>query len=134
MWSDIDASNFRVRGPTYILDKVKTVSAPCLFKLVAIDVFEVPEPTQHICSHPKNRVSLAHQRGDSTWVFVMNIMVPGPPFLCFCAYMEGNPEMFKESTPFGRIANKFFNGTDDTFRDNRFKLIPKVRNIHTLCC
>jgi hypothetical protein len=91
MWSDIDASNFRVRGPTYIVDKVKAVSAPSLFKLLAIDVFEVPEPTQHICSHPKNRVKLAMERGEPTWVFVMNIMVPGPPYLCFVAYMEGNP-------------------------------------------
>jgi hypothetical protein len=29
-------------------------------------------------------------------------------------------------TPFGRIARPFFNGNDDEFRNNRFKLIPKV--------
>ena len=29
-------------------------------------------------------------------------------------------------TPFGRVAKPFFNGNDDEFRNNRFKLIPKV--------
>ena len=90
VWSDVDASTFRVRGPTYNIDKVKTPSAPNLFKLLAVDLFEVPEPTQNICANPRNRVNLALQRGEKTWVFVMNIMVPGPPFLSFVAYMEGN--------------------------------------------
>lgn len=91
VWSDIDASTFRVRGPTYTVDKVKTASAPSLFKLLAVDCFEVNEPTQNIAAHPRNRVALAHERGEKTWVFVMNIMVPGPPFLSFVAYMEGDP-------------------------------------------
>lgn len=91
VWRDIDAQNFKVRGPTYNIDKVKTVSAPSLFKLLGIDLYEVPEPTQNICGHPKNRVNLALQRGEKTWVFVMNIMVPGPPFLCFVVYMQGDP-------------------------------------------
>ena len=29
-------------------------------------------------------------------------------------------------TPFGRIAQKFFFGNDDEYRDNTFKMIPKV--------
>jgi hypothetical protein len=151
MWRDIDASNFKVRGPTYNVDKVKTVSAPSLLKLLAIDLYEVPEPTQNICAHPKNRVNLALQRGEKTWVFVMNIMVPGPPFLSFVVYMTGDPvrmrahlreatiltmfviyfkEIIEQDTPFGRIAKRFFHGNDDEFRNNRFKLIPKV---DTMC-
>lgn len=90
MWTEPDASTFRVRGETYNTDKVKKNSAPSLFKLIAIDLFEVSEPTPNIASHPKNRVCLAHQRGDPTWVFVVNIMVPGPPYLSFVAYMEGD--------------------------------------------
>lgn len=33
-----------------------------------------------------------------------------------------------EDTPFGRVAKPFFEGNDDEFRNNRFKLIPKVQN------
>ena len=41
MWSEPDASTFRLRSKTYLQDKFKCNSAPALFKLVAIDVFEV---------------------------------------------------------------------------------------------
>jgi hypothetical protein len=90
MWGDVDASTFRVRSRTYCIDKVKTTSAPSIFKLIAIDVFETAEPTSHIAAHPKNRVALAHQRGEKTWVFIVNIMVPGPPHYSFVVYMEGD--------------------------------------------
>ena len=91
VWSDINAATFKVRGPTYNVDKVKAISAPALFKMIGIDLYEVPEPTQNVCAHPRNRVNLALQRGEKTWVFVMNIMIPGPPFLCFVVYMVGDP-------------------------------------------
>lgn len=126
VWADINASSFKVRGPTYNVDKVKTVSAPALFKLIGIDLYEVPEPTQNVCAHPRNRVNMALQRGEKSWVFVMNIMIPGPPFLCFVVYMQGDPELLEQDTPFGRIAKRFFHGNDDEFRNNRFKLIPKI--------
>lgn len=152
-------------------DKVKAASAPSLFKLLCIDLFEVsfdlsfflfwekyyffeargwgkhahvhvsndsdhrfriaytaqvPEPTQNIAANPKNRVYQALQRGDTTFAFVMNIMVPGPPHLCFVVYLTGDKALFEEDTPFGRIARPFFHGNDEEFRNNRFKLIPKV--------
>lgn len=103
------------------------LSEPSLFKLVAVDVFEVPEPTRNIASNPKNRVHQAFLRGETTWCFVMNIMVPGPPHLCFVIYLEGDRKKIEEDTPFGRIARPFFYGHDDEFRNNRFKLIPRVR-------
>jgi hypothetical protein len=62
MWANADASTFRVRGASYNQDKVKVPSAPSLFKLLAIDLFEVPEATRNIASHPNNRVFLANQR------------------------------------------------------------------------
>jgi hypothetical protein len=86
MWMESDASTFRVRGETYNSNKVKTPSAPALFKLLCIDFFEVPETTQNIAGHVRNRVNMALQRGDDSWVFVVNIMVPGPPFLSFVIY------------------------------------------------
>lgn len=126
MWTESDASTFRVRGGTYNADKVKVPSAPSLFKLVAIDLFEVPEATRNISAHPRNRVHMALQRSDPAWVFVVNIMVPGPPFLSFVAYFQGDPKLIDADTPFGRVARRFFNGNDDEERNNRFKLIPKI--------
>jgi hypothetical protein len=90
MWTESDPTGFRVRGGSYITDKQKVPSAASLFKLLAIDLLEVPETTKNISSHPRNRVHLALLRGDPTWVFVVNIMVPGPPYLCFVAYFQGD--------------------------------------------
>ena len=129
MWSESDATAFRVRGASYNLDKVKCYSAPSMFKLLAIDLFEAPElATLNVGANPKNRVALAAQRGDPTWVFIVNVMVPGPPFLSFVAYFQGDPALFEQDTPFGRIAKRFFLGSEieNEFRNNRFKLIPRV--------
>lgn len=127
MWAEPDLQTFRLRSKTYNQDKQKVLSEPSLFKLVAVDIFEVPEPTRNIASNPKNRVAQAFARGETTWCFVMNIMVPGPPHLCFVVYLEGDRKKIEEDTPFGRIARPFFFGHDDEFRNNRFKLIPRVR-------
>ena len=125
-WSRPKPESFRLRGKTYMTDHVKTASAPCAFELVAVDMFEVKEPTVNIAAHPRNRVALAHARGDPDWFFVVNIMVPGPPNLSFVAYMRGNQEDLRADTPFGRVANPFFFGSDNEFRNNRFKLVPKI--------
>jgi hypothetical protein len=90
MWQESDASTFKVRSETYNTDKVKCNSAKAVFRPIAIDFYEVPEPTHNISSHPKNRVNLAHQRGEDSWVFVVNIMVPGPPYLSFVMYFQGD--------------------------------------------
>ena len=37
-WNNIDATTFRIRGKSYIADRVKVASAPAVFKLIAIDV------------------------------------------------------------------------------------------------
>jgi hypothetical protein len=126
VWSEPDHTTFRVRGKTYNVDKLKVTPSAALFKLIAVDLLETTESQHNISAHPRNRVNMALQRGDKTWVFVLNIMVPGPPYLSFVAYLQGDRALFEEDTPFGRIARPFFNGNDDEFRNNRFKLIPKV--------
>lgn len=126
MYKEPDARSFRVRGANYIEDRIKVVSAPYLFKLLCCDLFEVPGPTTNICSHPRNRVYRALQRNEDVWVFAVNIMVPGPPYLSFVAYFQGDKSQLTGDTPFGRVAQKFFFGSDDEYRNNRFKLIPKV--------
>ena len=87
---DSDASTFRVRGKDYMASKVKTASAPALFKFIGIDLYETPEAHKNIASHPRNRVHQALQRGETSWVFVMNIMVPGTPYLNFVCYFLGD--------------------------------------------
>jgi len=120
------AESFKVRGRTYPTDQVKVPSAPAVFKLVAVDLLESAVPVVNIAAHAKNRVRLAKERGEKTWVFVLHLMIPGPPQLSLVAYFEGDYAKVGSDTPFGRVARPFFTGNDDTFRNNRFKLIPKI--------
>ena len=91
MWKDSDASTFKVRGGSYMTDKVKANSASCMFKFIGIDLYETDGAHQNIASHPKNRVHQALQRGDDSWVFVVNFMVPGNPYYSsFVSYFLGN--------------------------------------------
>jgi len=126
MWMDSDAASFRVRARSYNSDKLKTPSSPALFKFIGIDLFETVEAHRNIAANPKNRVHQAMLRGEDSWLFVVNIMVPGTPYLNFVCYFQGDRSLIEADTPFGRIARPFFNGNDDEFRNNRFKLIPKV--------
>jgi len=131
VWSVADATTFRVRGPNYLQDRIKIQSSPSLFKLLAVDIYETDEPIFNIASHPKLRLQSAVQRGDCPdFVWVVNIMIPGPPNYAFVTYSTPNdPHFFDESRdndPVNRIAKRFFFGDDDSFRDHRFKLIPKV--------
>jgi hypothetical protein len=44
----------------------------------------------------------------------------------FVVLAAGLQALIEQDTPFGKVARPFFNGNDDEFRNNRFKLIPKV--------
>jgi len=141
LWGVADVSGFVVRGPSFTEDRVKIPAGEPLFDLVAVDLWRLDEaPCPNIAAQPGNRVQLARQRGDSTWIFVLQLQVPGPPWFAFVAYFVPknragwDPKVFESSnrehcegnTPFSRLARPFFFGDDDDYRDDRFKLIPKV--------
>lgn len=48
-----------------------------------------------------------------------------PSCVCVCVCVPAQ-SVLQQNTPFGRIAQRYFFGSDDEFRNNRFKLIPKV--------
>ena len=102
-------------------------SGPPQFDLVAVDLWRVDQPIPNVAAQPTNRVQRALGHGDRTWVFVLQIQIPGPPHFAFAAYyVPRDPTCLAADSPFGRVAQPFFFGPDDDFRDSRFKLIPKV--------
>jgi hypothetical protein len=140
-WGDADVSAFIVRGPSFTEDRVKIPAGEPLFDLVAVDLWRLNEgPCPNIAAQPGNRVQLARQRGDKTWTFVLQFQVPGPPWFAFVAYYvprdvtnwslnrkgSSGGQQDAPETPFDRLAKPFFFGDDDDYRDDHFKLIPKV--------
>ncbi len=128
-WAEPGGETFMVRGKNYLADKKKIASAPSLFKLLAVDLIETPEGSlQNIAAHPKNRVARAKASGDNpnAFTFIFTFMIPGPPYLSYCAYWEVDKSLIEADTPFGSLAKRFFFGDSDAFRDDRFKFIPKI--------
>ena len=59
---------------------------------------------------------------------VVTLVVPGPPAYTLAMYCVcKDPAALKnQATPLGRVARPFFFGDDDTYRDARFKLTPRM--------
>ncbi|CAM9908395.1 unnamed protein product [Scytosiphon promiscuus] len=126
-WEEAVGSDFMVRGPSYLTNRVKVPSEKQMFRLRAVDLFVLPEPATHLAAHSSNRVQLARKAGETSFVWVLQIMVPGPPHYAFvCYFTPGTDNWLDETTPFGKLAKRVFFGDSDAFRDERLKLIPKI--------
>mmetsp|Transcript_39863 Transcript_39863/g.96198 ORF Transcript_39863/g.96198 Transcript_39863/m.96198 type:complete len:518 (-) Transcript_39863:1292-2845(-) len=147
-WSEPEVKSFMVRGPTYMKDRKKiNNSAKPAFSLLTVDLIQHvgQEPYyQPICGHPRERVQQAIKREEEfgsadkelpPFVFAVNLCLPSSGVVTNAnlyyhqvSYfgIENMDEIENETTPFGRLMNKFIFGDDDDFRDKTFKLIPRV--------
>jgi hypothetical protein len=65
----------------------------------------------------------------SPFIFVVNIMLPGPPFyhgVFYYAVDDMSSIDGSDGTGSSRLANQFLFGDSDEFRDRTFKLIPQI--------
>ena len=139
-WCEGHAEDFKVRGPTYLEDHVKMTSGPNMFHLVGCDLFELDRPADHICAHPDNvvyKMNKAWMENGSKeserppFIFCVNIILPGPPFLSAVHYMTPkDPSMLTDGSPFAELMGDFMDmeSGNNEFRDSRFKIIPGVRS------
>lgn len=131
MWTEPDGTAMLVRGPDYLTDRRKIPSAPPVFRLVGVDLFECKEPQEHIAARPDNIVQreLARHAQAGTempFTFVINFVIPGNPRLALVLYYQApSPSVLTEDSPFADLMNEFLEGTDE-FRNERFKLIPCI--------
>ena len=89
MWEEPPSSLFHVRSKSYLQNKQKVPSAPSVFKLSSVDLFSTSSPMHNIAGHPlKNTTSSSIE--NNNYYFVVNILIPGPPFLSFVLYFSGN--------------------------------------------
>lgn len=143
MWAEPDANSFKVRGKLYKKDKKKYNAGQSMFRLIAVDFLEVSSIIMKgIARHPKERIQQALAResekkktGSSDpvdmppFIFLLNITLPGSPLhhmLFYYAVDDMSTIDGSAGTPFSKIANQFFFGDSDEFRDHTFKLIPQI--------
>lgn len=132
-WSEPDASFFCVRGPTYLVDKVKLPSQASLFPLAAVDLFLTDVPQQHVACHPGAFVAKRrHRQPPHASLFAVNFCMPWGNLVAYWATDKLNSivdhraaESDDEEDAARTVFERFTHG-DDTYRDARLKLIPRV--------
>lgn len=136
-WAEPAADTFKVRGPRYLRDQKKFPSDGSVFQLLTVDCLQTKKPVRSgICSLPNERIQLALKREAETgfgehlpaFVLCINLIMPGDPLYHLVFYFGCNDiETLKTNkTPFGRVARRFFFGSSDEFRDQTFKIIPRI--------
>ena len=116
-WSRPENDIFRVRGATYLQDRIKIPSAPAPFHCRGVDIWLTDNPERHISRHPS---VLGGKLGEDD-TFVVNFLLP---FGNFVAYF-GIPPIDKFPSKLGNVWTKFLEG-DQQYRDARLKLLPVV--------
>jgi hypothetical protein len=116
-WSQPNANIFRVRGPTYLKDKIKIQSDACPLTCRGVDVWMTDNPQRHIARHPS---VLGGKLGDED-TFMVNFLLP---FGNFVAYFS-IPPLNKFPKKLRNVWSKFLKG-DQQYRDARLKLLPVV--------
>ena len=137
-WAESPALSFNVRGQTYLKDSRKEPSEEALFTLLTVDIIQTADGKgimAGICGHPDERIQRALRREKETgipqlpeFIFCVNLAMPGPPFYHVMIYFgcDDIDVLTNTDTPLGRLAKPFFFGDSDDFRDNTFKLIPRI--------
>lgn len=137
-WSEPSAEQYEVRSKNYMKTGIKTPSQKSAFELLTVDLINSETPIYTgLCSHPGERVQLALERERKTgvkelpeFVFAVNLCIPADVIYHAVFYYGIDKTTMDEiqncETAFGRLMNKFIFGDSNEFRNNAFKLIPRV--------
>lgn len=141
MWAEPDPNSFIVRGPNYLEDRVKINAGNSIGQLVAMDVVAVDAPIlTGMGTHPTERIQLGLQREKEmkekglkcdtpSFMFVINIVVPAAQcyhMVFYYAVDDMSTIDGTNGTPSSKLCQQFIFGEDDEFRDQTFKLIPRI--------
>lgn len=119
-WGQPLASTYKIRSKNYLKTKKKIPSRPLLTRVLAVEAFKGPKPVQHVCSYPfswyqKNKRKLP--KGGFTFVHSVQMTSMGTTVFSY--------HHIPDSTKLPKLVQQFIDG-DDKFRNNRFKMIPRI--------
>uniref|UniRef100_A0A7S2SHE6 START domain-containing protein n=1 Tax=Mucochytrium quahogii TaxID=96639 RepID=A0A7S2SHE6_9STRA len=120
--SGTDIGYWKLRGPSYLVDKIKIPSDVSAMELVQVQWSFYDEPKKEIWKDPEELVQLQHAgRKDRPFLLVINFMVPTVGnWVCYFAKRKN-----VHDEKFDRMLQEFMEG-DNTFRNSKFKIIPSV--------
>lgn len=118
-WSDPGGRGFMVRGRTYIHDCIKVPGGDPLLKLIGVDWLKHETRIDLVARHPRCLVK-SEELKKLPFVLVVNLQIPAKPNYSLVFYYGAD----RPIRP-GSLLHKFTTA-DDTFRNSRLKLIPRI--------
>ena len=133
-WSEVSAGRFQVRGKSYLENKNKVRAGESIFELVNADLFATTGRNEHVALWPMSAYQKAKRNAVRTglpapFMLIINWVIPGTPRYNQVNYFVRRPIEDIDPRPdaeYERMLQHFLEGSNDKFRDKRFKLIPTV--------
>eukprot|EP00250_Pteridium_aquilinum_P004269 c14493_g1_i1 orf=975-3260(-) len=118
-WMDPGGRDFMVRGKTYSRDYLKVSGGDPLLTLLAVDWLQSESRIDDIATN-KNFLVQSEAGKRLPFILVINLQVPATPNYSLIFYFGATKQICK-----GSLLDRFVNGSN-TYRDSRFKLIPRI--------
>ncbi|CAL9231488.1 unnamed protein product [Arabidopsis halleri] len=122
-WASPPGNAFSLRSHNYFTTKQKSPGGDYLLSLAAVDWLKsTTNKLDHILSRPDNRVIHALKTSHSrSFIFAVNFQIPGKEHYNLVLYFAT-----QKPIPADSLLHKFINVDDDSFRDERFKIVSNV--------
>ncbi|CAA0404691.1 unnamed protein product [Arabidopsis thaliana] len=123
-WASPPGNVFSLRSHNYFTaTKQKSPGGDYLLSLIAVDWLKsTTKKLDHILSRPDNRVIHAFKTSQSrNFIFAVNFQVPGKEHYNLVFYFAT-----QKPIPSDSLLHKFINTDEDSFRNERFKIVSNV--------
>ncbi|KDO17112.1 hypothetical protein SPRG_17479 [Saprolegnia parasitica CBS 223.65] len=133
LFSEPSSSETLVRGLSYATDGKKVPAGDCLGTLLHVDLWkatdDMPGRQDHVAEldlrRPSSLLATANP-GDT--IFIVNLQVPGTPFVHVVSYWRLSAEALASDAKFAGLFTRFRSNEPEaqSFQDARFKLVPTI--------
>ncbi|KAL1529771.1 hypothetical protein AB1Y20_000706 [Prymnesium parvum] len=126
-WSALAPSSFLVRGDNYLKDRVKHPSAT-QSQLLAVELFRTHNAMSNVAGRPDAPTNSLHLRCEHPLltIFVVVLVIPTGKFVVHLAMYFGVFDGLESEAPSASVMLNRFVHANDAWRNQRFKIIPKV--------
>lgn len=126
-WDTVDASVFKVRGPTYLENRKKEASEASMAELLVVDLFMSPTDIARAAkSDAAKTVGRLRRGGEGRMLLVLNFrLVPLHVVVVWALPPKGAPGAEDNASA---LLHRFMNDMGDLERNSRLKVIPRIVN------
>ncbi|KAF0689087.1 Aste57867_19359 [Aphanomyces stellatus] len=125
-WAEPAATNFMVRGASYLADKAKQPSERQILRLLGVELYQADDANRMGTIGLKSLGSGGRTNiPEDAFYFVVNFLLP-PGYSLVLYFTPEEADFLHDRAAWAELCADFFDGEDPSFRSKRLKLIPRV--------